>query len=425
MAVTVSLPNGFYAANGAYGLVAPEWPPHPARVYSALIDAWARRGKDPGEMEALKSLETQPAPAITAGATWTNRYNTYVPGAIRHQDKEYKRVLQPYAFRALKDDHVVFHWDTDEHGDVLQAIADDVTHVGKSESVADVRVGPVTEGPNYVPSQLEADTILDVPSVGRFDATEDAWNQTSLANGSRMTPEDLWILRDARPKLTKIDSVSYCKVKEVSPEDHHSPWHRIRRKLTRAVDIKVFAPLAECFRSAWISRLDHDAPAALVGHGQEPPHHLAILPVAFQGRVTSIDLALHESVVSNLPPSLVRVLTEEITLSFRPTTILAYDGLKTVPGKKQVSNRWRTSTPVVFPHTGAVNRLLPKYCERTGLPPIKNFRFCGRERDIVLTKHAPKYAAAVHLEVEFEQTAEGPIFLGIGKHFGLGCFQKK
>jgi CRISPR-associated protein Csb2 len=44
----------------------PEWPPHPARVFSALVAAWAEAGMDAEEKAALEWLEALPAPEISA-----------------------------------------------------------------------------------------------------------------------------------------------------------------------------------------------------------------------------------------------------------------------------------------------------------------------------------------------------------------------
>lgn len=46
----------------------PEWPPHPARLYSAMVAAWADSSEpDPGERAALCWLEAQGAPEIHCG----------------------------------------------------------------------------------------------------------------------------------------------------------------------------------------------------------------------------------------------------------------------------------------------------------------------------------------------------------------------
>src|SRR5437016_4720801 len=45
----------------------PEWPPHPLRLFSALVAAHYDTGAAPAEREALLWLEAQGAPALAAG----------------------------------------------------------------------------------------------------------------------------------------------------------------------------------------------------------------------------------------------------------------------------------------------------------------------------------------------------------------------
>ena len=57
-----------------------EWPPHPARLFSALVASWAENEQDPAEREALEWLELQGPPAISAsGATPRSAVSHFVP----------------------------------------------------------------------------------------------------------------------------------------------------------------------------------------------------------------------------------------------------------------------------------------------------------------------------------------------------------
>lgn len=47
---------------------APDWPPQPDRVFSALVASWGARGECDGERAALEWLERQPAPEIVASS---------------------------------------------------------------------------------------------------------------------------------------------------------------------------------------------------------------------------------------------------------------------------------------------------------------------------------------------------------------------
>ena len=66
-AIEVSFLTGRYTATAHHDRQAPEWPPHGARLYSAMVAAWADgEGPDEAERVALEWVEAQPPPRITA-----------------------------------------------------------------------------------------------------------------------------------------------------------------------------------------------------------------------------------------------------------------------------------------------------------------------------------------------------------------------
>lgn len=67
--IEVSFLTGRYSATSHHDRQASEWPPHGARLFSAMVAAWAdgeSSDEDDSERAALEWLEAQPAPAITA-----------------------------------------------------------------------------------------------------------------------------------------------------------------------------------------------------------------------------------------------------------------------------------------------------------------------------------------------------------------------
>lgn len=67
--IEVNLLTGRYAATRHNDRRRGEWPPHPARLFSALVASWADADRpDPTEREALAWLESQGPPAIAASA---------------------------------------------------------------------------------------------------------------------------------------------------------------------------------------------------------------------------------------------------------------------------------------------------------------------------------------------------------------------
>ena len=67
VAIEVNFLTGRYVATAHHDRRLTEWPPDPARVFSALVAAWADADEpDPAERQALEWLETQPHPAVAA-----------------------------------------------------------------------------------------------------------------------------------------------------------------------------------------------------------------------------------------------------------------------------------------------------------------------------------------------------------------------
>lgn len=67
-AIRIEFLTGRYCAQAHTDREMPEWPPHPARLFSALVAAWAADGQAPEERAALEWLERLPAPLIHASA---------------------------------------------------------------------------------------------------------------------------------------------------------------------------------------------------------------------------------------------------------------------------------------------------------------------------------------------------------------------
>lgn len=102
---------GRYTASAHNDRAAIEWPPHPARLHMALIDAWgASEEKKPSERAALAWLESLEPPAIVASETVAERSPVvhYVPdndvdvtGPANYANR-YERMGD--AFEQLRDD---------------------------------------------------------------------------------------------------------------------------------------------------------------------------------------------------------------------------------------------------------------------------------------------------------------------------------
>ncbi|HEY4238647.1 MAG TPA: type I-U CRISPR-associated protein Csb2 [Kofleriaceae bacterium] len=72
LAIGIELLRGVYVATAYNDRARVEWPPHPARLFSALVATWAE-DEAAAERAALEWLERQPAPELLASPTATTR----------------------------------------------------------------------------------------------------------------------------------------------------------------------------------------------------------------------------------------------------------------------------------------------------------------------------------------------------------------
>ncbi len=181
-----------------------EWPPHPDRVFMALAAAWFETGRDAGEGETLRWLETLPPPAIAASdASHRAAVVNYVPvndaqagrkmPADGSLDKlknaglallpEY-RSRQPRGFPVAvpRDPTVHFIWpDADLEGRRadLERLAAKVTHVGHSASFVQAWAETDPPDPAWVPTTGTTPQRLRVTGCGRLDALETSMNRAA------------------------------------------------------------------------------------------------------------------------------------------------------------------------------------------------------------------------------------------------------
>ena len=100
--IEVNFLTGRYVATAHNNRRAGEWPPHPARLFSAMVDAWADRDeRQPQESRLLEWLEEQGPPAIAASeAEHRQVVSHFVPVndatvvSTALQEKRYQRIRQ-------------------------------------------------------------------------------------------------------------------------------------------------------------------------------------------------------------------------------------------------------------------------------------------------------------------------------------------
>jgi CRISPR-associated protein Csb2 len=448
-ALRVEFPSGRYLAASGNDPAVPEWPPHPSRLFSALVAAAYQLtgGMTAARRNALEWLESQPYPSIFAPhADLQAAAVSYVPpgdcverkgkkGEERYEHPIH-RWRQPRHFpeaRILGEAAVQFFWGTDPDVNILSTlteIAEGVSHVGTSHSMALVRVvadSSIARTENYVPDP--AGTLsLRTTMPGRLAELDRVFVQSSGVRTPFPLCEKLVGYRfgEAPPPLDKFHEVLCLAIE--GPRYALTDTHVLMRAI----------------RAALMGVLKEDAPEALHGHSHSP--HVAWLPLADVGH--SYATGLNMGVGLAIPV----VLSAEERLSLlRGLALLPFvrlpDGrqiqLRAIPASASAPQAlqertwcaascvWATVTPVVLdrPPRKAdgekVKAALSASLVLAGYPApkeieISNFSvFNGAPFAIDFPSATPRYHAVIH----FAELVAGPVMAGRQRHFGVGVFR--
>jgi CRISPR-associated protein Csb2 len=327
--------NGFVAASEPDARERAEWPPHPGRVFMAMVAAHFQTGADPAEREALRWLESLgEAPAISAGESEELALVThYVPVNDRSGPSKallhsvpLTRERQPrnFARASLQNDTVHLTWyraePSDAVTDALAGLCGKVTRIGHSSSLVQMWLATAEEvrEPNWLPDDVRSVLHLRVPSPGTLAELERRYNREAVqAYGALQVAadddSDKKAQKAARRRL-KMDFPDGAPV-QLRPElsgyqgyarrtaavesavrgtvfDAHPVVLTLQRKdgPYRQLDLLQVLPVVQRWREAILSHANDLAARAqslLSGHDAsdaplESPH-LAFLPLAFVG----------------------------------------------------------------------------------------------------------------------------------------------
>lgn len=194
LVVTCEYLNGVVVATDVADRDRAEWPPHPGRLFSAMVSAWGDGGASPAERDALTALEALGAPDVhapdasprTVADHFVPVNDTTIAGRKSVGDAGVgllpsRRVRQSRTFPtvALPDDQccVQFVWPdaalTPAQRMALEALLQRVGYLGHSRSLVRLQVahGVHEELPVWRPSD-HGPLMLRVPTPGRLKELE-------------------------------------------------------------------------------------------------------------------------------------------------------------------------------------------------------------------------------------------------------------
>jgi CRISPR-associated protein Csb2 len=449
LAIEVDYLLGRSFASGFRDPTETEWPPHPARLFSALVAAHHDTNGTEVEREALRWLESQPPPQISASlAGMPLKVVTFVPtnysgkSGSSHPDQRGK---QPRSFPAQAPGSplVFFIWPNaalpDGYGTALGALAERVVSLGRACSFVRARVVEKFEGnPNWVPDEAGR-TVISVPGEGRLDELEQRYR-------FGLRPEQ----------------ASQVRYREVRGDDEHVAELRghfgemiiLRRVSGVGFPMTSTRLLTGRLRAAFLSKAGDGAKlsAMLSGHDDHGPSttpHVAFAALPYVGGDFGDGRLMGLAVI--LPVSITRAEKREALRACASIESLALGEL----GEWRVeianfdvtqytlkpetwmrpSRRWATVTPIIldrFPKKKLpVEELLVTACVRAGFPAPARATFSPYSDTAAgsgLKGVAPVFGYdlerwATHATFEFNVQVKGPLLVGAGRFFGMGLMK--
>ena len=472
LALEIELLTGAYRAALPDGSAA-EWPPHPERVLSALVQGWGDGGCDPKERAALEWLECLPAPLIEADdiedCDERSAPTVFVPpNDPRGKDIAVfpdRRPRQARTFRARVPASSIVRliWPEaqgqKEHRSALEDVARRVASLGHSASLVRLAFAEPAAG--------------DGSKVWRPDS-----NGTPLRtmHPGRLRNLQDWIARDERPKTGT--SIRYR-----SPFASHGlqapksvfgdapDWFVFEDAGGSRPDLLAFAHVAKCVRMSLMKHGPQPPPEVVSGHTAEgeatSKPHVAIVPLAnvgwpyATGDLLGFAIVLPRGTANGERQPILQALAafarmdegEAACADLHLSNSLLWRVQRSAaPSRASLrparwcgtAVSWASATPVLldrFPdHNDPVEegRLIAGACRNIGLP---------EPTEIEVHKHstvrrgpsayAPsrnrsgpdwsfpegaKFARRPrrHVVLRFAEPVEGPVLLGAGRFHGLG-----
>ncbi len=353
-------------SHGEHGRV--EWPPHPARVFMAMVAAHYQTGAKPEERAALLWLEKLPEPPeiFAPEAELCRIVTQYVPvndkagpsKAFMHS-LPLTRDRQPRTFAraSLASETVVLHWPKAEPAPAvragLEALCGRVTRIGHSTSLVQMWLGDaLPDGLQlWRPDGERASQMLRVPREGTLAELERSFNGKAVAQYVEMllaveeapTPKARTAAKKKlaemfpqgeplrhRPRISTYAGYARVGQETAAPQGKGSAFspHLVVFALERrdgpyrCLDLACTLALIDRWREALAKHaaelaLTPEAVSLLSGHAPDKSPlqtaHVAFLPLAFvghphaDGRLPGIALALPASVKPEIRAEVLRI----------------------------------------------------------------------------------------------------------------------
>ena len=452
----------------------PEWPPHPDRVFMALVSAWGESGEDLAQREALEWLEALEPPTIAVPLEVSIRepFTSYVPVNDDSNPNGKKgphvplgsiplgRNRQPRQFPAVVPASPRFFlaWEEVEVPTAvrpaLEQVCALVTYLGHSASPVRVWIDDGEHGPTLVPNDREATHRLRV-----FNRRRTEYLKNRHTAGLRPYPS-MWH-GYTEPKTTPV---------EPTFDGPFDPGIFVLRQVGgRRFGLESCGIIADTIRKELMRRHGPNAPEWVSGHApdgapskQTRPAYLPlgfvhhehadghllgiamVLPENFQKTAQLFDLLTQHDEPDQEGVPLLRLQIRNPQLADREVGEFVLELDERPEGSRphtlksftwiHAERLWRTVTPIIlpqFPRRDLTHEeVIGKACVDSGypLPAAVRVSMAPLVRGVphsrafhVKPRQGRPPRPLIHAEILFPVPVRGPVLVGAGRYAGYGA----
>jgi len=440
----------------------PEWPPHPGRVFMALVSAHFETGGDKKEHDALLWLERQPPPSIRATSCQTREApGCFVPvndvtSGLRLLPESRPRQSRQFPAAIPNGDTVYLIWDEapeSETGTAIASLCGKVTYVGHSSTLVqiwleDEPIEPTLVPLNGVPSRFR----LRIPGSGSLSVMEARYKAGQRPAGLR------WVGYGDPPTRPKPEAPGTVFTSELVV---------LRKVEGPPINLVTTDRVCQVLRDTLMSRCSVQPPPEWIsGHskngGRSDKNHMAVFPLAdvgqpyADGHIMGLAIAIPREFGPEAQAMCwTGVLYDESGMAREFELRLGKLGLWTVRIEESsdserplalrdgtwVGNEpamcWSTVTPIALDHhpKGAdrfekMEKEISEACVRIGLPrpdsvevsQVSPFAGVPVSRDFPALHRKSDNGSIVHTHASmiFHEPVRGPVLVGAGRYRGYG-----
>jgi CRISPR-associated protein Csb2 len=456
LAIEIELLMGRYISAKLGARDVAEWPPHPQRLFSALVAAHFELEMGSTGEGALKWLENLPPPEICAdlepGARHAVNYWVPVNDESVRPDREQRDFRNPLERRnrqercfpsvVPRDSIIVFQWPNAEglelHREALERLIENVSYLGHSSSPVRACIRNRLVQPTIRPS-AGGENVMRVPGPGRFD-------RLAAVYQLRLKDESI------QPPIGRTASYETATFAGEAHSVFSTQALRLAFESGPRLALDSSLPLMQRCRDAVLSRLQTPALPCLSGHaidgGPTTEPHLSFVPLAnldnkySDGSLKGVALVLPRGVGTEIRRRLSYAVGKSWNLHLGPLGNISVryiaddtDVLTSLEFSRycERSSNWATVTPIALDRHPKRNgpsaeQIIADSCSRIGLPAPCEVRISDisaisgapRVRDFHGNSKQTAGRVLTHALLKFETKIRGPVLLGAGRFIGLG-----